>query len=281
MTAYDQRRQPMIHVLYHAICDDGFGAAWVAWKQYGDQATYTPVKYGDPVPDIPTGSAVFILDFSYPRDDLERLAERCKVVVLDHHKTSQEALAGLPFAHFDMERSGAGMAWDYFNPGTPRPLLINHIEDRDLWRFALEDTKQISSGLRSYPMDFETWDYYAYGNVEELRAEGVAIERYIQRLCENLAEDAHIEEWPEGPVFVVNAPGQLTSELADYLLDAERYQGNQVLFVAAYKDMVDRRLWSLRSRGEFDVGEVAKARGGGGHKNAAGFRSAAIRSVMA
>ncbi len=54
-----------------------------------------------------------------------------------------------------------------------------------------------------------------------------------------------------------------------------------VLFVAAYKDMADRRLWSLRSRGDFDVGEVAKARGGGGHKNAAGFRSAAIKSVMA
>ncbi len=269
----------MIHVLYHAACDDGFGAAWCAWKQFGDQGKYTPVKYGDPVPDIPTGSTVYILDFSYPRDDLERLAERCKVRVLDHHKTAQEELAGLPFADFDMERSGAGMAWDAFNGDAPRPPLIDHVEDRDLWRFRLEGTKQVSSGLRSYPMEFEIWDSFAY-TVDRLRTEGFSIERYIRRLCEDLAEDAHIEEWPEGPVFVVNAPGQLTSELADYLLDAERYQGNQVLFVAAYKDMADRVLWSLRSRGDFDVGEVAKARGGGGHKNAAGFRSAAIRHVM-
>ena len=272
----------MIHVLYHGSCDDGFGAAWCAWKHFGDEATYTPVKYGDPVPDMPLGAVVYILDFSYPRDDLERLAERCKVVVLDHHKTSQEDLAGLPFAIFDMERSGAGMAWDYFRGPAGRPPLIAAIEDRDLWRFALPGTKRISSGLRSYPMDFDLWDrlMYATGNLEQ---EGEAIERYIQRLCENLAEDAHIEEWPEGPVFVVNAPGQLTSELADYLLDTTlRYHyGNQVLFVAAYKDMADRRLWSLRSRGDFDVGEVAKARGGGGHKNAAGFRSAAIKSVMA
>ncbi len=270
----------MIHVLYHGPCDDGFGAAYVAWLQYKDQAIYTPVKYGDPVPDIPTGSTVFILDFSYPRDDLERLAERCKVVVLDHHKTAQEDLAGLRFAHFDMERSGAGMAWDYFRGPAGRPPLIAAIEDRDLWRFALPGTKRISSGLRSYPMDFDIWHSLmsATGNLEQ---EGAAIERYIQRLCENLAEDAYIAEWREGPVLVVNAPGQLTSELADYLLDAERYQGNQVLFVAAYKDMADRRLWSLRSRGDFDVGEVAKARGGGGHKNAAGFRSAAIKSVMA
>ncbi len=270
----------MIHVLYHAACDDGFGAAWCAWKHFGDEATYTPVKYGDALPDIEAGSQVFIVDFSYPRPMLVALAEDCQVVVLDHHKTSQEALAGLPFAHFDMERSGAGMAWDYFNPDTARPPLIDHIEDRDLWRFALDGTMQVSSGLRSHPMDFETWDWFAW-DVTPLRGAGIDIERYIQRLCENLAEDAYIAEWREGPVLVVNAPGQLTSELADYLLQMERYQGNQVLFVAAYKDMADRRLWSLRSRGDFDVGAVAKARGGGGHKNAAGFRSAAIKSVMA
>ncbi len=271
----------MIHVLYHAACDDGFGAAYVAWKHFGDQAVYTPVKYGDALPDIETGSQVFIVDFSYPRPMLEALAEDCQVVVLDHHKTSQEDLAGLAFAIFDMDRSGAGMAWDYFHPdGGPRPPLIDHIEDRDLWRFALDGTKQISSGLRSRKMDFETWDFYAW-HVGQLYDDGVAIERYIQRLCENLAEDAYIAEWSEGPVLVVNAPGQLTSELADYLLEMERYQGNQVLFVAAYKDMADRRLWSLRSRGDFDVGAVGKARGGGGHKNAAGFRSAAIKSVMA
>jgi len=29
--------------------------------------------------------------------------------------------------------------------------------------------------------------------------------------------------------------------------------------------------WSLRSRGEFDVGKVARSLGGGGHRAAAGF----------
>ncbi|KKL76055.1 hypothetical protein LCGC14_2048700 [marine sediment metagenome] len=260
----------MVHVLYHANCDDGFGAAWVAWKQFGDDAVYLPVKYNDPLPDIPVGSKVFILDFSYPRDALEWLGDRCRVVLIDHHKTSKEDLQDLPFANFDMERSGAGMTWDYFNDSQLRPPLINHIEDRDLWRFALDGTKQISSGLRSYPMDFHTWDGFAY-ETDRLRSEGVTVERYIQRLVENLAEDARIETWPEGPVIVVNAPGQLTSELADYLIEMEHYQGDQAYFVAAYKDMADRRLWSLRSRGDFDVSAVAKARGGGGHKNAAGF----------
>jgi oligoribonuclease NrnB/cAMP/cGMP phosphodiesterase (DHH superfamily) len=258
------------YVLFHANCDDGFGAAWAAWQQFGCKATYIPVKYDDPVPDLPVGCKMFILDFSYPRDALEWLAERCRVVVIDHHKTSRDDLQDLPFANFDMDRSGAGMAWDYFNLSQERPPLIDHIEDRDLWRFALDGTKQVSSGLRSYPMDFTVWDRLAY-DTDRLRDEGVAIERYIQRLVENLAQDVRIETWPEGAVFVVNAPGQLTSELADHLIEAEGYQGDQVAFVAAYKDMADRRVWSLRSRGDFDVSAVAKARGGGGHKNAAGF----------
>ena len=122
----------MTYVLYHANCDDGFGAAWAARKKLGDAAVYVPVKYGDPLPPTVTGERVYVVDFSYPRDVLETLADRCKVVVLDHHKTAQEDLADLPFAEFDMERSGAGMTWDYFFPGQPRPPLIDHIEDRDL-----------------------------------------------------------------------------------------------------------------------------------------------------
>jgi len=262
----------MLYVLYHANCDDGFGAAYAAWKALGAKALYLPVQYNDPAPDLPLGSKVFIVDFSYPRDVLERLAERCNVIVIDHHKTSEEALRGLPFAYFDMTRSGAGMAWDYFHPSQngQRPPLIDHIEDRDLWKFKIDNTLTISSALRSYPMSFKVWDELMYAT-DKLHLEGVAIQRYIQRIVENLAKDVRIETWEEGPALVVNAPGQLASELADYLIAQEGYQGNQMSFVATYKDMADRRLWSLRSRGNFDVSSVAKARGGGGHKNAAGF----------
>jgi hypothetical protein len=38
-------------------------------------------------------------------------------------------------AIFDMNRSGAGLAWDYFQPMTSRLRFIDYLEDRDLWRF--------------------------------------------------------------------------------------------------------------------------------------------------
>ena len=98
-------------VLYHANCMDGFSAAWAVWKKFGDADTeYLPAKYGDAPPDV-TDRDVVIVDFSYKRDvmlTLNRAANQ--LLCLDHHKTAEADLKDLPFARFDMERSGAGMA---------------------------------------------------------------------------------------------------------------------------------------------------------------------------
>ena len=61
----------------------------------------------------------------------------------------------------------------------------------------------------------------------------------------------------------------LVSEVAGCL--AETYSDapfGAIFFVLNTGEVV----YSLRSRGEFDVSEVAKQYGGGGHKNAAGFK---------
>jgi len=43
-------------------------------------------------------------------------------------------------------------------------------------------------------------------------------------------------------------------------------------FSVSYCDRSDgQRSWSLRSIGDFDVSDIAKKFGGGGHRNAAGF----------
>lgn len=125
------------HVLYHANCYDGFGAAFAAWKKFGDQAEYIPVSYGQDAPFILESEGIFIIDFSYPINTLNNLSQIAPVVVLDHHKTAEEALSphvgkDNPKIIFDMNKSGALLAWEYFHPETPVPLLIKHISDRDL-----------------------------------------------------------------------------------------------------------------------------------------------------
>ena len=167
--------------IYHGNCADGFGAAWAVRKALGD-IDFHPGVYQDPPPDV-TGRDVLMVDFSYKRPVLEEMIQKARtILILDHHKTAAEDLAGLPppldgpydasgmyewakqcngpplHALFDMERSGAGITWDYFFPDTPRPRLIDHIEDRDLWRFNLPGTRQIQAAVFSYPYDFEVWD---------------------------------------------------------------------------------------------------------------------------
>ena len=77
-------------------------------------------------------------------------------------ESAQEALAGLPYAHFDMERSGAGMTWDAIHTDhdlhRERPWLVNYVEDRDLWRFKLPNSKEVNAYISSRKQTFEEWN---------------------------------------------------------------------------------------------------------------------------
>lgn len=267
------------YVLYHANCYDGFGAAWAAWRKLGDDAEYIAVKYGaPPPPDIADGSTVYVVDFSYPRKTLLELKQRLeKLVILDHHKTAQEDLRDLDFAIFDMNKSGATITWEYFHPEEKVPELLLYIEDRDLWRFKLSCSKQVSTALRSWPMSFERWSGLAtIEGMENLMRDGIIVERFTDVMVEMMCGQAVLEERWGHKVAVVNATG-FWSEIGEHLL--ERFP--EAEFSASYFDRADgMRQWSLRSKDDFDVSAVARRMGGGGHKNAAGFQMAALPSAL-
>uniref|UniRef100_UPI00301D0086 hypothetical protein n=1 Tax=Vibrio cholerae TaxID=666 RepID=UPI00301D0086 len=42
---------------------------------------------------------------------------------------------------------GATLTWDYFHPNADRPLLLTHIEDRDIWTWTHRNSKQFLAGL--------------------------------------------------------------------------------------------------------------------------------------
>ncbi len=258
----------MEYILYHENCEDGFGAAWIAWKALGNQAEYIPVQYGDSPPELPDRSRVTIVDFSYPREVIIELNERMESLwVLDHHKTAAQDLAGLEFATFDMQKSGAILAWEYWFPGESAPPLLQYIQDKDLWLFQLENSLEVSAALRSYPKDFEIWDSLT---IDDLAKDGIAIQRAINIQVSKHVEIAALQNVGGYLVPVVNATCYL-SEIGDQL--NARYSDTP--FAACYFVREDgKRQWSLRSRGNFDVSEVALRFGGGGHRNAAGYTEA-------
>jgi oligoribonuclease NrnB/cAMP/cGMP phosphodiesterase (DHH superfamily) len=189
--------------------------------------------------------------------------------VIDHHKTAMEDCRDLDFCIFNMERSGAGMAWEYFFYDEPCPDWILRIEDRDLWKFVYPDTKTIQAYISSLPLTFENWDELNNTPIETMVKNGKAIERYIESYCERAAQEARKIEWPPGVRGVtVNVPYQAASEMASYLLT----QHKDCVFSMGWFQRGDGKVqFSLRSRGDYDVSEVAKMVGGGGHRSAAGF----------
>ena len=276
-----------VHILYHAHCADGFGAALVAWMVFGDSAHFHAVQYGEPLPEIEDGARVFIVDFSYPRPVLDALAARMTLTVLDHHKTAAEALAGFRHGFFDLTKSGAVLAWEHFRNHWPEvifgpvPKLLLYVQDRDLWQWELPDSRAVNAGLYARPRTFVEWLTligYGTGGIAQLRVEGEIVLRVSAQMVESIVKRARWELWTgdDGGAIgipVVNTP-VLQSETCHRLLELHP----EAPWCAAYFDQPGlddpgsiERVWSLRSRGTVDVSAIAKRHGGGGHHNAAGY----------
>lgn len=80
-------------VLYHSSCQDGFCAAWVAWRALEGNAEFIPVQYGQEPPPHIDDRRVYVLDFSYKRPVLAQMCRQAShVTVLDHHRTAEQDL---------------------------------------------------------------------------------------------------------------------------------------------------------------------------------------------
>lgn len=256
--------------IYHHACTDGFAAAWAVRQFFAGQVEFFPGIYGEPPPDV-TGRNLILVDFSYKRDVMLPLIEQAgAVLIIDHHQTAESDLRDLPGKArtiFDMNKSGAMLTWEHFFPGQMPPVLIDHVQDRDLWRFKLPLTREIMAAAFSYPMEFDTWDALMQRPTLELEQEGRAILRKhtadVAALVENATRWVHFGELA---IPVANVPWMYASDVG-----GELAKGNP--FAGTYYDDEDGRRWSLRSeRTGADVATIAEAMGGGGHKNAAGFR---------
>lgn len=285
--------------IYHGKCADGFTSAWAVYCALGTDCDFHPGVYGEAPPDV-TGRDVVLVDFSYKYPVLAKMTETARsILVLDHHKTAEQELA--PYGHlagdyiwpsyqkevldapeagepgycpvsvlFDMDRSGAGITWDFFHPNQRRPALVDYVEDRDLWRFKLENSREVNAAIFSYEYTFENWGYLArmadLGSSSALADAGRAIERKhhkdvaeLVEVCRRRMKIGGIEVWG------ASIPYTLTSDAGNLMSEGEP-------FAACYWDTPNGRVFSLRSKPEgADVSEVAKGYGGGGHKNASGF----------
>lgn len=259
--------------IYHSNCADGFTAAWVVWQKHPDWEFY-PGKYQEEPPDV-TGRDVYFVDFSYKRPVILEMAKKAKsITILDHHKTAEADLVDLSenvSVMFDMTKSGAHLAWDYFRPGKDVPALVEYVEDRDLWKFSLRGTKALTEYIFSHAYDFETWNelfltFSGSSSLSKAESAGEAILRKKDKDTEELLANKFQMTIRGHKVWVANLPYTFSSE-AGHLLAKEGPFGATFYLDGNYA------IFSLRSLEDGqDVSEIAKQFGGGGHAHAAGFK---------
>lgn len=258
-------------VLYHKNCLDGLGAAYAAWKKFGDNAEYLPVYHGGPVPEL-TDKEVYIVDFSYPGTTLPELEKQNKkLVVLDHHEGAKELVEQVTEHIFDNDRSGTGIAWEYFRGTEPLPRLLAYIQDGDLWRHSLPFAKEVSAYLGTMQLEFEALDALVAKTAtddgfKEIVDKGRAFAEYRQYVCEQLATQAVEVQFDEFTIYAVSAPRLFRSELGHMLASKKG-----PLSIVWYPN---NGIWhfSMRGDGSVNLAEVAQRRGGNGHHNAASFQ---------
>lgn len=286
-------------VIYHKNCDDGFGAAYAAWKHFGDSADYLPMDYADDPAQAPVdGREVIAADFCFsPQDTFAHIMPRvASLTVLDHHLSAMEAwqahvgrrAEGGVLDHrdgnlrvfFDMSKSGAYLAWEHFHPASPVPRMIAHISDGDLWAFKIDGTRPFYSYLRAQDRDFASFDALCRAMDDDKSARdvletGAQINAFYRQQLASIVSSKRY-----GPIemtavcdgkpvtargLAVNASKMFSSELGNMLAEQSG------TFAVVWETDGMTAYCSMRSVAGFDSIPFASAQGGGGHAQACGF----------
>ena len=302
-------------VIYHYPCPDGAFAALAAHLHLALQpASVTPLRYvalttwakpaelASIAAATPEDDAVYLLDISGGREFVTALCARASAVhLIDHHKSALELLAelgsGAPAnlkAHCALDASGCALALRHLPPRTalspPLALAFALVEDGDLYRHALPDSRGFSAGLAELKLEYDAaknpdlWRALQALDPAALAASGSAL---LARQAEARAEErarafavrvplaaeaggggggapAHLE-----CLAVLTAHPELRSDAGNELaaLSAERglAPAGLIAYVEAGAGEGAIKV-SLRSTGDLDVADVCRVYGGNGHK---------------
>jgi oligoribonuclease NrnB/cAMP/cGMP phosphodiesterase (DHH superfamily) len=266
--------EPKTIVFYHGECPDGFGGAYSAWKKLGDSAHYIPLKYGTLIDTDIAGANLYFVDFCYPKPVMDDIVVKAgHVTVLDHHEGTEAVVETMPEYVYDANRSGASIAWSYFHPDTPMPALVKYVEDDDLYRFKLEDTRSVISYLSAHPFSFELWDEVAQKldaggeSAREMLGTMRTYEEQFDLLCEMSANQAKLVEFEGHEVYFgyTHQAKPMKSKVGNLLA---KKKGPFALVVSPHPLGYGV---SIRGDGTIDVSAIARKYGGNGHPNSSGF----------
>lgn len=292
-------------VFYHAECYDGFTAAWMVRdgfiRVYGENwvrahMTFIPVKYGQPGTrslndfhfDI-KGKNVIIVDFSFIPDIMRLIIDVAETTFIhDHHESAIKSLQDLVKQTRDVRRedvywdlrndkSGALLAWEFYNGRTKNLKFAQYVDDRDRWQWKLPQSKQINAWIMSFDFNFDAWYMLADElnddfSFSEALAEGRGILRKFLQDCTIISRNGMLRNriitagGQNYAAWVCNAPFIHASDISDL---AKKEWSEVIVTWCVLADNTVQFSFRSSDTGP-DVQAIAKAFGGGGHVHAAG-----------
>ena len=274
-----------ILILHHSDADGRCAAAVAAKAMKGADIVFREMDYGDPFPLLPKQKYdhIFVLDFSFPPEDMARLvvAAQNPLLWIDHHITAIEKLKD--FERLEgIRRDGTAacmLAWEWFFPHVEPPWAVKYIADRDVWKLEYGDDTHFFYEMFTaawdnpqffIPKNDTFWEYvFNLKDVplHQFKCRGRVLRKVrIQQLIHMVDALGYEAEIDGHTALKLNAPG--SGDLGDVMriwkfpiawCYVEKMQHGQLV-----------RKNSLYSN-TVDVSEIALARGGGGHRGAAGF----------
>lgn len=287
-------------------CLDGWAASELLMRNVEDERPYNisifPCQYGDPIPPAGTyaGRRVWIVDFSFPPDVMDAIADAAQaVIVMDHHQSAADQQWSEKWTRFDsmaefvanttwdwslqsavcvidQTRSGVGLVaqWVGATSGGDPPSWIGDVERRDLWQHQdVDGNPEVIAAISSHPLTAGTYTKLEYAAREVLVEEGRAINRYRNQLIDQIAASTFqfcLRAPDDSGIVVpcVASPYSVGSDVAGRLAEESPTMIGGYCILHLNEVQI-----GLRSRGNGpDVAKIAEWYGGGGHRNASGFR---------
>ena len=263
---------------YDGICSGAIVKHW-AKTEHNIDAILLGVDYHYDFKDyekyITLENEVYVIDFSWPLDVMQRIEKEAKKLIwIDHHGPTFKEFAKSRFNPYGLRADGVAacqLTWVYLFSMTEIPRAIELLGRYDIWDLD-DNVLAFQYGVKSLNLTIEdpAWESL-FGDssmlLKDIFDAGWPVYKYVQ------AEDA---KYMKSFAFETEIDGFK-------VLACNRAKTNFLFFKSMYDpkkhDMVCSYAWTgttyavslYTDKEDVDVSVICKKYGGGGHKKASGF----------
>ena len=266
---------------YHSSDLDGHCSGAIVGSEF-PECELIGISYGDRFPweCIEANETIVMVDYALqPFEDMLKLRGMCDLIWIDHHVTAIDESRRnnfCPKGWWKVGDAACELTWKYF-VSDDLPLAVYLIGRHDVWDHSDDRTLPFNYGIKrcnTRPTERDFWKNLftldsTAKNIGSIIQEGQIILDYIKRDSAEYVEACSFEVTLDGLKCIAANRMLCGSQLFDSVWDSQKYDA---MLAFGYR----KGRWSVSlytDKEGIDVSRIAKNRGGGGHKRAAGFQT--------